>query len=277
MNQRDPDSVKVAEELFAHEELTAGNAPTGGTPTDADAGREAVRRELLELDRALKIAVPALPGPEKEQEFLDRVMVATADARAELRAKAAVAVQPGQENAQALVDRVMAATGDVRADLRARAAVASRRRFKLLAWTAVPLAAAACFCFLFFAPTATKERPILIINALGDGAMRGGADDWASACGQAVQEELSQHRHGVTLTQATAGQLSLEELAKRNPQSAVLLMLEPGALDNTLSVKVYDTRSNRILQQKIMPINPQDWRAVSRQINAVVKQALPDG
>lgn len=246
MNQREPDSVKVAEELFAHEELTGSAAPAGATSADTDTRREAVRRELLELDRALKIAVPALPGPEKEQAFLNRVMAATADARAELRAKAAVAA-------------------------------VSRRRFKLLAWTAVPLAAAACFCFLFFVPTATKERPILIVNALGDGAMRGGADDWASACGQAVQEELSQHRRGVTLTQATAGQLSLEDLAKRNPQSAVLLMLEPGALDNTLSVKLYDTRSNRILQQKIMTINPQDWRAVSRQINAVVKQALPDG
>jgi len=32
------------------------------------------------------------------------------------------------------------------------------------------------FLFLVsFAPMATKERPILIINALGDGAMRGGA------------------------------------------------------------------------------------------------------
>ncbi|MFA5205467.1 MAG: hypothetical protein WC708_13820 [Lentisphaeria bacterium] len=242
MNQREPDSVKVAEELFAHEELTSG-APPAGTVADDNPKHTAVRQELLDLDQALKVAVPALPGPEKEQAFLDRVMAATADARAELRAKAAAE---------------------------------TRHRFKLLAWLSAPLAAAACFCFLFFAPTATKEQPILIINALGDGAMRGGPDDWASACGQAVQEELSQHRPGVTLTQAPAGQLSLADLAKRNPQSAVLLMLEPGAADNTLSVKVYDTRSNRILQQKILAVTPQDWRTVSREINAVVKQALPD-
>ena len=211
MNQREPDSVKVAEELFAHEELTGGTIPAGNAPAETDAGREAVRRELLELDQALKLAVPALPDQEKEQ---------------------------------ALVERVMAA--------------------------------AACFCFLFFAPGTTKERPILIINALGDGAMRGEADDWASACGQAVLNELSQHRHGVTLTQTPAEQLSPADLAKRHPQSAVLLILEPGAADNTLSVNVYDARSNRILQQKILTVTPQDWRDVSRQITALVQQALPD-
>ena len=40
MNQRDPDIVKVAEELFAHEELTGGAAPVGITSAGMNAGRE---------------------------------------------------------------------------------------------------------------------------------------------------------------------------------------------------------------------------------------------
>ena len=78
MNQREPDSVKVAEELFAQEELIGGTIPAGNAPAETDAGREAVRRELLELDQALKLAVPALPDQEKEQALVERVMAAAA-------------------------------------------------------------------------------------------------------------------------------------------------------------------------------------------------------